>query len=350
MKLKMILQKYVINNIGYKILAIVFSFLLWLVVLNITDPDYTKNIANIPVQIENEQMILDGTHVYTISSGETTSITVTGKRSIISTLSANDFIATADFAELSITNAVPITVELSGDKLRYSGQVTIIAKDTSMLINLEDMTSRQIPVELEYKGELAENIVIDEANISPKKVTISAPESITNSAEKVVVTANSNNINSDTVMYLSPAIMNLNGSLIKQEGDTSLDETEIMVEFKVSYKKDVSIKVTTSGTVAQGYQFKGIELSQDTILVKGPKSDIDSLNKINIPSDAVNIDEKKESFETEIDVTPYLPENVVVYGESPTITVSVLIEGPDETEDDSESIIEEPSETEAADK
>jgi YbbR domain-containing protein len=325
MKFREILQKYVINNIGYKILAILFAFLLWLVVLNITDPDYTRTISNIPVQILNEPRVLDGSHVYTVSSGDTTSVIVTGKRSIISTLSANDFVATADFAELSITNAVPIKVELTGDKLKYSGQITITAKDTSMILNLEDMTSKQVQVEVEYKGEISDSIVIEEANIAPKKVTIYAPESVTNATDKVVVMANYADIESDTIMYLEPIIKNVNGEVIKQGDNISLDEDEIMVEFKVSHKKDVPIKVSTSGTVKSGYTIESIELSQDYISVKGSESAINSLSQIEIPGEELNVNGADQDITMEIDVTPYLPEGTSVYGESPTVLVDVHI-------------------------
>ena len=325
MKFREILQKYVINNIGYKILAILFAFLLWLVVLNITDPDYTRTISNIPVQILNEPRVLDGSHVYTVSSGDTTSVIVTGKRSIISTLSANDFVATADFAELSITNAVPIKVELTGDKLKYSGQITITAKDTSMILNLEDMTSKQVQVEVEYKGEISDSIVIEEANIAPKKVTIYAPESVTNATDKVVVMANYADIESDTIMYLEPIIKNVNGEVIKQGDNISLDEDEIMVEFKVSHKKDVPIKVSTSGTVKSGYTIESIELSQDYISVKGSENAINSLSQIEIPGEELNVSGADQDITMEIDVTPYLPEGTSVYGESPTVLVDVHI-------------------------
>ena len=65
-KVKMFLQKWIVNNIGFKILALVFAFVLWLVITNTTDPVTTRTITGIPVQIENESMVLDGSRVYTI--------------------------------------------------------------------------------------------------------------------------------------------------------------------------------------------------------------------------------------------------------------------------------------------
>jgi len=330
MKLQKFLKKYIINNIGYKVLAIALSFLLWLVILNITDPENTRTIYNVPVRIENEQAVLDGTHVYTIASGDTTNIIVTGKRSILNTLSQNDFIVSADFQELSITNAVPIKVQMTGDKQRYASQITYSTRDTSMVINLEDMASRQLQVELEYKGDLPSGVVIDEANISPKKVNLSAPQSIVDSADKVVVTADSIYINSDTQMTLEPVIRNYDGGIIKQEGDVSLDVNEISVEFKVSYKKDVPIVVNVSGRPGEGIKFRGLELSQDLITVKGPAEAVNALNRVVIPNSVIRLQGATEDYDVSIDVTPYLPENVAVFGESPVITVTVKMETSEE--------------------
>ena len=326
MKLRRILRKYIINNIGYKILAVVFSFLLWLVILNITDPEYTRTISNIPVQVVNENLVLDGDHVYTISSGDVTSIILTGKRSIISSLTANDFSVTADFEELSITNAVPIKVALKGDKVRYSNQISMTTRDTSMIISLEEMDSKQIPAELEYAGNPLDNIVIEEANLSPKKVTLSAPQSIIESAEKAVVIVNYADITQDCTVPLMPSIRDKEGALVKESPDMSLDVSEINVEFKVSGRKNVPLSVTVTGEPADGYTVTGIELSQDMIAVKGPLSEIEDLETVEIPSDMINIWGAAEDVETEVDVTPFLPENMVVYGESPTLTVTVRIE------------------------
>lgn len=325
MRFRRILRKYIINNIGYKILAIVFSFFLWLVILNNTDPEKTRTISNIPVQIINEDLVLDGEHVLTISSGEVTSVILTGKRSIISSLTADDFSVTADFEELSITNAVPIKVALKGDKARYSNQISMTTRDSSMIISLEEMASKQIPVELEYKGEPLDSVLIEEANLYPKKLTINAPQSITDSAERAVVTVNYAEVSDDTILYLTPSVRDVNDNPIKDSPDISLDESQIIVEFKTSAKKNVPLSVRYSGKPAEGYVASDPELSQDFMAVKGPKEDIDALETIEIPAELLDISGATEDVVEEIDVTPYLPENITVYGESPTMTVTIHI-------------------------
>jgi len=321
MKFQKILRKYIINNIGYKILAVVFSFLLWLVILNITDPEYTRTLANIPVQIRNENLVLDGTHVYTIASGDVTNVIVTGKRSIISTLTPTDFIVTADFEELSITNAAPIRVELRSDKARYASQISMTTRDTSMIINLEEMTQEQLPVTLEYIGTGPEDIVIDEANLYPKKVTLDAPQSIIDAAETAVVYADLSQITSDTELFLTPELRDADGAPVKITPDTTLDVDEIMAEFRTSVKKSVPIDISVLGTPAAGYAVSDIELSQDTIVVKGPKDVISTLESIVLPPELLDITGASEDVGVELDITPYLPDQVVVYGESPMLFV-----------------------------
>jgi len=325
MKFQKILRKYIINNIGYKILAVVFSFLLWLVILNITDPEYTRTLSNIPVQIKNEYLVLDGTHVYTVASGDITNVIVTGKRSIISTLVSSDFVVTADFEELSITNAVPIRVELRSSKARYASQISMTTRDTNMIINLEEMTSAQIPVTLEYVGTGPDNIVIDEANLHPKKVTIDAPQSITESAAAAVVYADLSQIVSDTEMNLTPQILDAAGAPVKINDNTSLDVTEIVAQFRTSVKKNVPITVNMLGIPAPGYAVSGLELSQDTITIKGPADVIAGLENIELPPELLDVTGASDDIEIELDITPYLPEQVVVYGESPTLMVSARI-------------------------
>ena len=71
------------DNLGLKIMAFVFAALLWLVVVNIDDPVESATFRNVPVTLQNTQIVKNGGDTYTIQDDtQTVSVVVTAKRSI----------------------------------------------------------------------------------------------------------------------------------------------------------------------------------------------------------------------------------------------------------------------------
>lgn len=66
------LTKRITNNFGLKILAAVFAIILWMVVVNIEDPEKTKGFT-IPVTIENNEYLSDMGKTYEILNNTTRS-------------------------------------------------------------------------------------------------------------------------------------------------------------------------------------------------------------------------------------------------------------------------------------
>lgn len=107
------------HNVGIKVVAVIIAALIWLTVINMTDPEKTVVIYSIPVEITHEDAISDMDMVYEVRSDQYVNITISGKRSVVSGLSADDFRATASLKELSKVNSVPIEVTAKqGSKAR----------------------------------------------------------------------------------------------------------------------------------------------------------------------------------------------------------------------------------------
>ena len=47
------------NNFSLKLLAFLFAFMLWLIVVNIDDPVMTKTFTNIPVTVEHSEILTE---------------------------------------------------------------------------------------------------------------------------------------------------------------------------------------------------------------------------------------------------------------------------------------------------
>ena len=324
-KVKAFLKKWIINNIGFKILAIVFAFILWLVILNTTDQDMTRTITNIPVTIENEAVVLDGTHVYTVEMGETATVVVSGKRSVINGLTASDFSATANFAELSLTNAVPIHVELSGDKARYANSVTINQKTMSMVINLEDVVEQTFDVQVTFKGEPAEGLVIEDADTTPAMVTMTAPESVIARVSHIVVEVDATQVQGDTQVECTPVIYGLNGKVIEQDENVFLDYPLVTANIRTKATKVVPLSITPVGTPADKYVLNGVSYSKNSVTLKGDADVLAYIDAVEIPGVLLYIEGAKEDVKITVDLAAYLPDGVTLYKDTGSVTITASI-------------------------
>ena len=57
------------KNFGLKILAVVFAVIFWMIVVNVDDPEMSKQFS-VPVTIENENVVTDMGKVYEVLDGD----------------------------------------------------------------------------------------------------------------------------------------------------------------------------------------------------------------------------------------------------------------------------------------
>ena len=84
------------NNFSLKLLAFLFAFMLWLIVVNIDDPVMTKTFTNIPVTVEHSEILTEQNKTYQIvDDTQNVSVVVSAKRRTLSKIKASDIVVTA---------------------------------------------------------------------------------------------------------------------------------------------------------------------------------------------------------------------------------------------------------------
>ena len=72
------------HNLNLKVLAVLFSIIIWVIVVNIDDPVKNVQFDNVPIQVINESELTKENKVYEIKPGqEVVDVTVSGRRSVI---------------------------------------------------------------------------------------------------------------------------------------------------------------------------------------------------------------------------------------------------------------------------
>lgn len=320
-KLKMSLT----NNIGLKFLAVLIALVLWLAIVNVNDPEKTITVSNIPISVTNESAITSRDMVYNVKSEQYLNITVSGKRSIVSNLSAEDFRATASLKELSKVNSIPVDVTTKNASL--GRKITIVKQSAqTILVDVENVEEKDFTdLVVEYTGKVADGYVAGLSSMSTDEVTVKAPTSIIDKIKKVAVRCSLDGTNTNISKKCPVILYDKNDKEIKSD-EIELSDKKIRVNVNALRAKQVPISTINKdelGKPADGYVVDDVILSSDSITVYGSEESLDSIESLDIQDD-IDVSDAKGDVTQNIDVTGKLPKGLSVSGES-TITVKVLI-------------------------
>lgn len=324
-------KQNLLNNIGLKIGSLVIAILLWLVVVNVTDPIGTQPFRNVKVNIINTSVITDNGKTFEILDGSDvlSSVTIRAARTILQELgTSNDvIIATADLSKLSPDGqTVPIEFSTS----RYNEKVETIRSSSNVLrVNIENRKSIQLPIIATTSGEVESGYILGSVTPQQNQVRISGPESkvaLIKSAEvDVQVTGFTEAISTmaDIVLYDEE-------HEVLPKTSISMNVESVRLDAEILATKRVPVYYATIGTPAAGYDLTGeIVCSPETVVIAGTKEDIENVTEINVPASELNVTGQTGNLSAIIDLNKFRPSGIRFADPNfnGKVTFTVYIEG-----------------------
>lgn len=315
------MKKFFFHNVGYKLLAIIFAILLWLVVVNITDYTITVKIEDIPVEQKNSDVLEDLDQVYDVVKGDTVDIYVKGRRSVVGNLTAKNFYAYADVTQMSITNSVQIYVEPRNKSIE--DEISIEYVDNIMQLSLEDRVKEQFPVKVDVEGEAANGYAIGETLATPNIVTIEGPKSAIEKITDVTVVVDVKGTDKNITAVGDILLLDAYGERVKND-KIQLSQTQADVVINVYPTKTVDIDVEIKGKPADEYAISDIVYQPQTVEIAGDENVINGIDKIEIND--ISVSGLEESLQTTVNLNDYIPEGAFLARPDSEIALTVTIE------------------------
>ena len=299
----------IFNNIGLKILAVIFSVLLWLVSVNINDPVDTEVYRNIPVELENTSLLTEeGLTYQVLDDTDRVTVTVRASRSVLENINASDVTATADFSELSFTNTVPIRLSLSrafGSQIEISGNIDMVR------LEVEERQEKQLVIEIDQVGTPADGYIVNSVlTTDGNALRISGPQSLVSQVDRAVVEANVEGLTESINITEPIRLYDADGNEITSSRITKSVSTS-NVSISILQTKEIPVTASASGEPAAGYAATGeVTCAPDRITVAGRNNALANLTEIVIPADEVDLTDATEDVVELIDIREYLPDGV----------------------------------------
>ncbi|MCI8773669.1 MAG: hypothetical protein HFI50_07010 [Lachnospiraceae bacterium] len=321
------MKNKLLRNWGLKLCSFLIAAVLWLIVTNINDPVGTFRVYNVPVVLQNTDLITNSGQVYEVldHTDVIDVVTIQAKRSIIDSLDESNIIAVADVNEL--TNLNTVAIKLSTNK--YNDKLESIRGNIdNVKLNIEAEKTKTLPLRAVTIGTVKEGYMVGDISTEQNLIEITGPESVISQVKRATVTVNvsgfTNNIGTDSPIRLydeNDKIIDVD-SIVK-----NINKVRVTVE--ILELKTVDINWKSTGIPGRGYMATGeIQAGRNSVTIAGRSKAIANINSIDIPEAVLDITGAAESLETIVDLTDYLPDGVILAEEDfkGRVNVTVVVE------------------------
>lgn len=297
------LGSIITNNFGLKLLSIALAFVLWVLVAQISNPVGTVSFSNVRVTFLNADLLESQGKVFQIlDQTDVAKVTVRAPESVISTLSASDITAVADFAEITEDGRVPITYSLDRAE-------RIIADHEELLVNVDEKKTKYINIIYELVGEVGEGCVQGQVKLDRNRLEVSGPASAVDRISYALVTIDLDGavktISADMELVLCDAMG------VKIENEMIVKQTDyVTTTVTVLSTKTVPIFASVTGEPSAGYVYTGdITIDPEIVTIAGDTSVLNNISEIEI-TDPVDIGSARNDITATYDLSRYLPSGV----------------------------------------
>ena len=315
------------NNLGLKIIALFFSAFLWLIVVNVSNPIGSRPFSDIPVTIVNDDIIKSSGEVYQVLGEDTVSVVVYANREIRQKLRTEDIVATADVAQMdTTTNLIPINITIPD----YSGDYdSAVAVPRNIRIQREKSGSKVLALTAETGGTTPrDGYTLGDITVDPANITITGPESALDKIDRAVARVDVSGKSKDEDIKADLILYDANGNELSQtQLDNNLGEDGIIVSVEILKEKTVPVEFGVTGTPAEGFRYTGCTSVPESIRICGKTEAINDVDEIRVPASVIDISGADAPIERTVNITQYLPENVMLVDDNAgEIVVTAMVE------------------------
>ena len=313
------------DNLGLKIIAVIFAAFLWLIVVNLDNPVSTQTFSEVPVTIINEDIILSAGDTYQVLGEEKVSVVVSATRQVRQKLTKEDIVATADIKEMDTsTGLVPIKISIPNYAGKYESAE---AAPRNLQIQREKSGKKVLSLTVSTgDSKVRDGYILGDMTVNPDKVTITGPESILDQIDRAVALIDVEGLAKDSEETAKLGLYDISGNPISQTRlGNNLGEGGITVSVEVLKIKSVPISLSVSGTPAEGYKYTGYSSEPETVQIYGEKDVVDKIEEIDVP--VIDVSGASQPIQKSVNISEYLPEGVQLVDEkTANITVTAMVE------------------------
>lgn len=302
------------------LMCVAIATALWLYVVTVVSPNSSDTYRNITLNVQGEGPLNSNGFILLTDQWPTVTLNLKGNRVDLNKINSNDITIGIDVSDINKAG----TYELSLTQPSYQGIVsntafTVLSRNPETVkVEIDDLVSASIPVEIVYTGAVPENYTADKENpvLDNTAINISGPKKVVEKIAMARIDVNLTNKTESIDESFAITLCDETGEPVDAKWITASHD-DVRLQLKIAQVKEIPIEVeliegggATKNTITMEIDTKVIEVSGSDVLLQGLTSlkvgtiDLSQVRKdqiftfqILLPEGVIN-----ESGETEVNV------------------------------------------------
>lgn len=229
------------------LLALIVSICLWFYAVTVVNPDDSTTINGISVQFEGLDALTARGLMLTGGDDTKVSVKMRARRSDLKELNNETVSATADVSRISASGEYQLTWNLVLPDTVATGDVSEISSIPSRFtVRVSEIkTNPDVPVKVEYTGELADGLTYQEntASLTPATLKLSGPADEVNKVDHAQVKVDLTGATTLIDEEYPYTFYDSDGNELTLSKYTTVSSEKIYVRLPILHYKDVKLKI-----------------------------------------------------------------------------------------------------------
>jgi YbbR domain-containing protein len=305
------------QQVTIMILALLAAFIMWVYITNSENPQKSKTIYNVQVNLINQDNIQQSGLALLPDQTFTVSIKIVGSASDVNSITASDFTVSADMNTELVSGENKIYVKLQ--QTPRNVKVDTDKEKLYVTVQLDALKEKQVPVSIDVKGTPESGYENAGSTVKPEKVLVSGPakyvDSVISASGKVDITGAS----SDVTLSTAVKALDKDG---KEVSNVTVNPQSVTATVSIKASKTVDVSIKIIGSSPDGITITSMTANPNTVTIIGDEKVLSKITRIETQA----IDISKISQNQYVDAALNLPEGVKVVNNAAGIRVTFNVE------------------------
>lgn len=318
------------NDKAIMIFSILIAIGIWAVISINVYPTMEKVYYNVPVQISLENSYAEANQLSVMtSSAETVTVKLSGNRSQIGDIKAEDLTAQVDVSSVMLPRTYKLSMNIDCDK---SAEFEVVSIDPpTVSVAFDKIISKELEITPQLENvRIAEGYMSGDAVVTPSTVTVTGPQDTVNSITKVCARVSPEKELDSTYEFTTDELILYNGNaVISNDNDMiSFDKNSFAIQIPVFVRQTLPLEVNIINAPDKfdlDYFRSQLVFSLNEIDIAAPNDKIKELKSLNIGT--INMREVDVGSVFEFKAENFLPEGYENLTQIDSVTVTCPSEG-----------------------